>query len=191
MKYVHDLGQTCGSRTTPLSVVALAIATTLSACTQSQDLGDGAADAAQGAAEDTGSPRPGRDGASPALPDSGEANDAATFDGHSPQPADAGTTYTLYVNNPELDESIGIWTLDVTTQQGFLPCGSESQENGAVPIVWDTTLVAGHSYELDWVLPAQDPMDCNVPISPHYVHAFGPVTGDTTITLSLNDPQAQ
>ena len=122
----------------------------------------------------------------PTAPRDGGAADAAKDTGVPPQ--DAGQKFQLWFDvppptDPEGVSRIDFWTWDVTTQQGYLPCGVESA-NTMFPL---EAIIAGHSYVVAWLPDSGGSVDCNFLSYPVYYSAIGPVNGDIHLTLSLTD----
>jgi len=148
------------------------------------------------AAPDGGAP-PGTD----AAPGDASSTDAPSApDAVAPPPdaseAAAPTQYNLYVtmtgffaeNGQEYHE----YAEDTTTGDSWASCGGGGAiEGGGMAEHLDTnTLVAGHTYAYEYWFDTSSFTFCSSgPTSPtYYVHAFGPITADTYITITPADP---
>jgi len=148
---------------------------------------------------------PAVDGGSADAADSGEALDSGEVpDSASPSDGSVAPEYWLYVTESGFAPNIGtenpteffIWLYDVTPGlQAQLSCGNYTDE-GTDPQYQQLEL--GHTYAWEYMLPSvygSQTVFCNpgphspaTPSAPHSVSTFGPVTGNTTINITPNDP---
>jgi hypothetical protein len=107
---------------------------------------------------------------------------------------DAGVTFNLTVIYSGYDsfrgQDMAVWLQDTTTAPngsnvGSLVCGGGSfvGTDGA------SGLVPGHTYAYDYWLSTNTSQFCfGYPVPPYHAYEFGPVTGDTMITVTPSDP---
>jgi hypothetical protein len=138
------------------------------------------------------------------VPDSAESAEAAAADsaaGDSAAPtADAAPehfftlTYSFegFVQDANDHDH---WALHDLTANAWLFCGGSGLDGQGddTTIPPDASLLAGHTYALEYWFDSNTQTNCGFgnPIitpGPYYVHMFGPVTGNTTLTLMPGDP---
>lgn len=121
-------------------------------------------------------------------------NDGSVIDGGTDvtTAVDAGPRYRLFVAFMGFDSENGNQVhnlcIDPSTHLVYASGGGGPVHNGALPqFLLTDTIEAGRSYDYDYWFDTSDFTQFGQLNSMHYVHPFGPVTGDTYVTATPAD----